>query len=237
MRQIGSLFFFSSRRRHTRYPLVTGVQTCALPISGGPDTTPINQTPFDMVTSAANYLLITTNAANRATVPHDPARYTLMGTNTSVLYNNIPSHIRIDGIQVQLTISNGGTFIGIKTSNANEVATDIDARISNTVVKCVVSNGNAIGFNTRFPSPGAGGSVSVWNSVAYGCTTGFNSDFPGAVYVNNTSYNNNFGYVDDSGNAMKVINSLAAKGTKAGSIGFVGTFAPGSNFYAADDGN
>src|SRR3546814_9920678 len=26
------LFFFSSRRRHTRYALVTGVQTCALPI-------------------------------------------------------------------------------------------------------------------------------------------------------------------------------------------------------------
>src|SRR3546814_7396335 len=26
-------FFFSSRRRHTRYALVTGVQTCALPIS------------------------------------------------------------------------------------------------------------------------------------------------------------------------------------------------------------
>src|SRR3546814_55316 len=30
------LFFFSSRRRHTRCALVTGVQTCALPIS--PDT-------------------------------------------------------------------------------------------------------------------------------------------------------------------------------------------------------
>ena len=28
-------FFFSSRRRHTRYISVTGVQTCALPISGG----------------------------------------------------------------------------------------------------------------------------------------------------------------------------------------------------------
>src|SRR3546814_1315066 len=27
------LFFFSSRRRHTRCALVTGVQTCALPIS------------------------------------------------------------------------------------------------------------------------------------------------------------------------------------------------------------
>src|ERR1044071_10296127 len=31
------VFFFSSRRRHTRYPLVTGVQTCALPI-------PVSQT-------------------------------------------------------------------------------------------------------------------------------------------------------------------------------------------------
>src|SRR3546814_10626977 len=28
-------FFFSSRRRHTRCALVTGVQTCALPIFGG----------------------------------------------------------------------------------------------------------------------------------------------------------------------------------------------------------
>src|SRR5881397_1295690 len=31
-----SLFFFSSRRRHTRWLNVTGVQTCALPICGAP---------------------------------------------------------------------------------------------------------------------------------------------------------------------------------------------------------
>src|SRR3546814_16441328 len=31
-------FFFSSRRRHTRCALVTGVQTCALPISARPPT-------------------------------------------------------------------------------------------------------------------------------------------------------------------------------------------------------
>src|SRR3546814_9331289 len=30
-----SFFFYSSRRRHTRCALVTGVQTCALPIFGG----------------------------------------------------------------------------------------------------------------------------------------------------------------------------------------------------------
>src|SRR5207302_7734013 len=39
MTEIGYPFFFSSRRRHTRWPL-TGVQTCALPISTwGPRTT------------------------------------------------------------------------------------------------------------------------------------------------------------------------------------------------------
>ena len=32
-----SFFFFSSRRRHTRYISVTGVQTCALPIYERPD--------------------------------------------------------------------------------------------------------------------------------------------------------------------------------------------------------
>src|SRR3546814_2641344 len=34
-----SCFFFSSRRRHTRCALVTGVQTCALPISIPPEAT------------------------------------------------------------------------------------------------------------------------------------------------------------------------------------------------------
>src|SRR3546814_1045938 len=38
--------FFSSRRRHTRCALVTGVQTCALPICiGGTSFTPIINAP------------------------------------------------------------------------------------------------------------------------------------------------------------------------------------------------
>src|SRR3546814_3599296 len=45
------LFFFSSRRRHTRCALVTGVQTCALPISHlhrpGVDRTRQDQRPAD----------------------------------------------------------------------------------------------------------------------------------------------------------------------------------------------
>src|SRR3546814_238671 len=39
-------FFFSSRRRHTRCALVTGVQTCALPISEGSPQVMIDVVPF-----------------------------------------------------------------------------------------------------------------------------------------------------------------------------------------------
>src|SRR3546814_4267343 len=58
-------FFFSSRRRHTRCALVTGVQTCALPISAnriikayaaangieikGEDYTPLGSTDFSTI--------------------------------------------------------------------------------------------------------------------------------------------------------------------------------------------
>src|SRR3546814_20585267 len=43
-------FFFSSRRRHTRCALVTGVQTCALPISRNPALEPVQ--PHDLIAHA-----------------------------------------------------------------------------------------------------------------------------------------------------------------------------------------
>src|SRR3546814_8989872 len=39
-------FLFSSRRRHTRCALVTGVQTCALPISVPPNFAPGDRLPI-----------------------------------------------------------------------------------------------------------------------------------------------------------------------------------------------
>src|SRR3546814_5995613 len=50
------MFFFSSRRRHTRCALVTGVQTCALPISE-PGATPFIKTG-DTVSEGQTLLLI-----------------------------------------------------------------------------------------------------------------------------------------------------------------------------------
>src|SRR3546814_10567834 len=53
-------FFFSSRRRHTRFALVTGVHTCALPIWGSA----LTSTGVDGATgSAAGGSALTTGAA------------------------------------------------------------------------------------------------------------------------------------------------------------------------------
>src|SRR3546814_515978 len=45
-------FFFSSRRRHTRCDLVTGVQTCALPISSPVETNSIDEQNFRSATES-----------------------------------------------------------------------------------------------------------------------------------------------------------------------------------------
>src|SRR3546814_4403166 len=53
-------FFFSSRRRHTRCALVTGVQTCALPISSigdRQDVTPLMHAALINFTDGAEELL------------------------------------------------------------------------------------------------------------------------------------------------------------------------------------
>src|SRR3546814_1695225 len=63
-------FFFSSRRRHTRCALVTGVQTCALPIFGAAGCV-----------GAAGYAarrLIDTMPAATSTAPGMSAIYTVL---------------------------------------------------------------------------------------------------------------------------------------------------------------
>src|SRR3546814_8645298 len=54
------VFFFSSRRRQTRCALVTGVQTCALPISGRARFVPADIIPAaERPDSAFPFVLIT----------------------------------------------------------------------------------------------------------------------------------------------------------------------------------
>src|SRR3546814_6605037 len=57
-------FFFSSRRRHTRCALVTGVQTCALPISN------VDETRAGAVQQAMRTTTLTSTQINRAADPN-----------------------------------------------------------------------------------------------------------------------------------------------------------------------
>src|SRR3546814_8899753 len=58
-------FFFSSRRRHTRCALVTGVQTCALPISQAFETWSLRRFPSRGGCSSAGGLLLALRPAYR----------------------------------------------------------------------------------------------------------------------------------------------------------------------------
>src|SRR3546814_20356624 len=73
------LFFFSSRRRHTRCALVTGVQTCALPISElwlpSGETVPLG----DGLVLPEFHALIETAALASAPVPVDPMEVAFHG--------------------------------------------------------------------------------------------------------------------------------------------------------------
>src|SRR3546814_13873166 len=65
------MFFFSSRRRHTRCALVTGVQTCALPISVLLSTL---QDKDDPSTSSGRTVLIISVRHNRSSPLHKRRR-------------------------------------------------------------------------------------------------------------------------------------------------------------------
>src|SRR3546814_8867142 len=60
------MFLFSSRRRHTRCALVTGVQTCALPISTSPlpGAQLVNETNAALQALGTNFSGVTDPAAN-----------------------------------------------------------------------------------------------------------------------------------------------------------------------------
>src|SRR3546814_2255058 len=61
-------FFFSSRRRHTRCALVTGVQTCALPIFAGFDTSK------NMLTLIMNFMIDRPDQYERCAQDHEYCR-------------------------------------------------------------------------------------------------------------------------------------------------------------------
>src|SRR3546814_10652129 len=84
---LSDLFFFSSRRRHTRCALVTGVQTCALPISLVSDV--------DEGSPAGESTPQVTPPPNPAPVPEAPPRQAEEAPSASIVPP--PSKSKSDG--------------------------------------------------------------------------------------------------------------------------------------------
>lgn len=206
------------------------------------DTSNVDQTVWDMTTTATNKLRIIgeqsplhPNFSTAKSGKYDTSLYRITATNRNGLYNNIPEHVEFHGIQVHVTVSNASSYIALKTSNANQDNTDIACIMAHCIAKATITSGSIIGLQTRFPGTGGRGTSKVYNCLAIDCSTGFNNDFglSGDVgeYYNCTAADCTYGFVEDA--TMKVVNCLA----KGATIGFVGTFAAGSNYNAEDDGN
>src|SRR3546814_13517825 len=88
-----SFFFFSSRRRHTRCALVTGVQTCALPISLGSILAGGNSGPHgNERSSAADWAALVCEFRAASLRPQDNgvAIPIIFGVDAVHGHNNIP---------------------------------------------------------------------------------------------------------------------------------------------------
>src|SRR3546814_5871112 len=106
------LFFFSSRRRHTRCALVTGVQTCALPIYGSKVNG--NVEAYSHFTNSASEATTLYNSAGEATENSASYATTLAGGDANVAVgtkSEIGGSVYADGDKTA-TVSNAGMIEG-----------------------------------------------------------------------------------------------------------------------------
>src|SRR3546814_5764002 len=94
------LFFFSSRRRHTRCALVTGVQTCALPIC--------RHTPF-FKGYRPQFYFRTTDITGAVTLP-EGVEMVMPGDNVKMVVALINPVAMDDGLR--FAIREGGRTVG-----------------------------------------------------------------------------------------------------------------------------
>jgi hypothetical protein len=205
------------------------------------DTSNVDQTPWDFTTTATNYLLIVgeqsylhpgfslTNCGKFTTT-----KYRLTATNRNVLYNNIPSHLRITGLQIHLTESDTASYVGLKLSNANQTAADGDQRAYGNILRCTRTSGASIGLHARDVGSGAT-TVKFFNNIVYNFQQGYESDanFVTELY-NNTFEACEFGVICDVAAQVLARNTICASSSSGD---WVGTFHANSRNNSSTDGS
>ena len=207
------------------------------------DTSNTDQSAWDMATTTTNYLRIvgeqSPNHPNFTTVDAgkwSTSKYRIEATNRNGLYNNIPAHLRLEGLQIQVTINDGTSYVILKTANANITTGDADLRCGYTIVRGVLTSGSLIGCESRPFGVGGAGTSKFYNCIAYDCTTGFNGEFVTTEFYNCTGYDNQFSFLANDTNGALCRNCVAA-GTSDQYFLAGGTFHANSRNNASPDGS
>ena len=199
------------------------------------DTLQVSISQWDFVTSAANYVLVTTTPANRHDGKWNTSKYRIEVTDADAIYNGLPSHVRLDGLQAQVTVSTslGHDYVCFRLCTGANLST-VDHRISHCIGRVVVSGGATDPvyiFSTSEPVTAAStGTVQIWNCVAYGGFMGFYTDpsvwsAANVRTYNCTAYGNQFNF----GGAQICVNCLGASPTVGNSFESVGSTGHSNN--------
>lgn len=211
--------------------LGTGTLTDAYTIYCEGTAADVNVTQKSFITTPTNNILITTTPANRHNGTYSTSKYRIECTNVYGYYNNIPSHIHIDGLQIFVTANDGNSYFCLKMANANQTVATIDCRASNCILKAAVSGVGTGVVGMVDGLPAGSGTSKWWNNILIGQTQGFESIFASSSVYNCTSAGATYGFVADA--VCTVVNSIATGFVNAG---FVGTWTAGSDYNSSTDG-
>jgi hypothetical protein len=204
------------------------------------DTLSVKQPQLNFITSPENYVHIMTTPENRHNGAWSPTKYRIEVLKDSGFYNNFASHIRLEGLQVQITVDivTSTNYNCFRLLTANNVSDNIDHRFSNCLARGVHvegGTGRIIGFIDSQSNPPLVGTVRRINCIAVGCYTGFDSASLQLTNYNCTAYGNEYGY----GGTQPCVNCLGADNTEFDflNVGASGHFnnastddrAPGTN--------
>jgi hypothetical protein len=196
------------------------------------DTTALVSADWYSYTTAAKYLRI---VGNNTSGLYSTSAYRLEVTDDQAIYNQYLSHVRLENLQVKITVTTSGQiYNGYRLATGNNNGA-VDHRITNCIVqKAGVGTSQVFGFRQSDPAS-QGGTCVIKNCVAFGgCYAGYDGDSSAwsTAYLKNvncTGYGNQYNYMD----TQICINCLSAAPT-VGS-GFAGTGTSGHLNNVSDD--
>ena len=192
------------------------------------DTGDLDQGTWDVDTNGYILNIIGQQSPNHFDGAHtgkwDTGKAIITCTNRNGVYNNVPCNLWLEGLEVQVTVNNAGSYIGIKTSNANQLDT-VSCKAIWCQVKAVRTSGNVTCFESRPCDGGTTGENLFANCIAWNGYTGFGGDWASNKVYNCLAYGCEFSYVADAAWLVKNCRSAACTNSE-----FVGTFHASSDY-------